>query len=162
MKFASLLVATVFVSQASGAEWEYPAGGPTLTIKHIVGKAGKFSSSQTLTKDTPEKVFLWYAKQLGLSEDNGLVLKAKSGFNRIEKSNKTAGQHVRDADGEKWGAVILSSLTADHANVQIFVRPENDPQHDITISIAQTGKGTLVTVIQSVPSKAGKNGAKTK
>jgi hypothetical protein len=46
--------------------------------------------------------------------------------------------------------------------VQIFVRPENDPQHDITISIAQTGKGTLVTVIQSVPSKAGKNGAKTK
>lgn len=164
MKLASLLIliAAAMVSQVSGADWEYPTGGRTTTIKHIVGKAGKFDSYQTLTKDSPEKVVLWYAKQLGFSENKHLVRMAKAGFHTITKPHSTSDVLVRDTDKEKWGAVILSSLSAEHANVQIFVRPENDPKHDITISIDQTAKGTLVTVIQSLPSEAKKNVAKAK
>ena len=164
MKLASLLIliGAFSVSQASGADWGYPVDGPTSTVKHIVGKAGKFHSYRTLTKDSPEKVVLWYAKQLGLSENKHLVQMAKAGFHTITKSHSTSDILVRDTDEEKWGAVILSSLSADHANVQIFVRPENDPQNDLTISITQIPTGTAISVIQSVPSEDKKNVAKAK
>ena len=164
MKVASLLIliAAVSVSQASGAEWEYPAGGPTGSGEHSVGKAGNFHSYQTLTKDSPEKVVLWYAKRFGLKDDNGLVEHAKSGFGNLETMNKVTYTVVRDTDQEKWGALFFATLSPDYANVHIFVRPENKAENDLTISITQIPTGTAISVIQSVPSEDKKNVAKAK
>ena len=164
MKFASLLIliAVVSVSQVSGAEWEYPAGGPTGSGEASVGKAGQLHSYNTLTKDRPEKVILWYAKQMGLGEDHGLVEKANTGFDKLDRINTGDYIVVRDTDKEKSGALIIATLSADHAHVHIFIRPENDSNNDMTISITKTPMGTAISVIQSVPTKANKNVAKTK
>jgi hypothetical protein len=164
MKLASplILIAAVSVSQASGADWDYPTGGPTSISESSLGKAGKFRTYQILTKDKSEKVTLWYAEQLGLGEDNGLVKAAEAGFDQLETHSTFDYVVGRDTNKEKWGALILASVSAKHASVQIFVRPENDPSYDVTISIHQTSMGTLVTVIQSVPTEAKQNVAKAK
>jgi hypothetical protein len=162
MKFASLiiLIAAVSVSQASGADWDYPRGGPTGITESGLGKVGKFRTYTTLTKDKPEKVILWYADQLGLGEDVGVVKAAEAGFDQLETDRRFEGEHIV-ANEEKWDALILWSFSAEHANVQILVQPEDDPSSDVTISISQTSKGTLVSVIQ-VPTEARKNVAKAK
>jgi hypothetical protein len=67
---------------------------------------------------------------------------------------------VRDTDEEKSGTLISTMLSPEIAHIQIFIRPENDPENDLTISIAKTAKGTAVSVIQSLPSEAKENVAK--
>ena len=160
MKLASLLIliSAVSVSQASGADWDYPRGGPTNIGESSLGKAGRFRTCQILTKDKPAKVLLWYAEKLGLGENHGLVKLAEAGFDQLETNRRFEGEHIviRDTNEEKWGALILWTFSAEHANVQILVQPENDPSNDVTISINQTSKGTFVSVIQ-VPTEARKN-----
>lgn len=165
MKLASLLVviAAVSASQASGGDWNYPRGGPTGITESSLGKAGEFRTYLILTRDKPEKVILWYAEQLGLGEDVGVVKAAEAGFDQLETNMRFEGEHivVPDLNEEKWDALILWTFSAEHANIQILAQPENDPSNDVTISINQTSKGTLVSVIQ-VPTEARKNVAKAK
>lgn len=158
--FTALLLASVTLlprMQTQAAEWEYPKdGGRTDSSKHIVGKAGAFQSYQTITQDSPEKVVLWYAKQLGLDDDHRLVRRANMGF-RVSKNQKGVTKlHtllVRGKMAEKLGGIYLETVTPESVNVQMFVRPESDAQQDLTISISSTAKETLITVIRSIPKR---------
>lgn len=165
MKLASLLVliAAVMVSQAFGADWEYPPGGPTGTSEHTLGKTGKFHTYHTVTKDSPEKVILWYAQKLNLKNDDELVKMAQAGFGKLEGVEQLGPNGMgRDFPTDKWGALYSATLSPKHANVHIFVRPENDSINDLTISITQTPTGTAISVIQSLPSKNTTKVAKAK
>jgi hypothetical protein len=152
MNSLSLLVLALSLSsqQPAEARWYYPADGPTSQAEHSVGKAGDFRSYATVTKDSPEKVALWYAKRLGLGDDHALVKLANVGFRQIKTAQE--GNHivVRDTDVEKMGGLIAWTLSTDGAHVHILVRPENDSTRDISISIVQLSSGTSISVVQSV------------
>ncbi len=164
MKLASLLILalTVTISHAQGADWEYPTGGPTGTSEKSAGRTGNFHCYRIITKDSPEKVVLWYAKQLELRKDHSLVEKAKAGFNKLERLNQLSYMVLWDTESEEWGAIIYGTVSPEIAHIHFFVRPENKSEKDVAISIAKTAKGTAVSVIRSVPSEARKNVAKAK
>jgi len=154
MKLGSLLLmATVMVSPAFGTEWAFPEDGPSSSGDSMLGKSGKSYEYHTVTNHSPEEVVLWYAKKMKLGENHDLVKKAKAGFQSLDKQAMLSYNVVRDTDEEESGTIISAMLSPEIAHIQIFIRPENDPQNDVTISIAKTSKGTAVSVIQSLPSE---------
>lgn len=149
-----LIVAAVSAPRPKADMWDYPAGGPSSTAQRSLATTGNFRSFATVTKDPPEKVVLWYAKRLGLGDNDGLVKAAEAGFGKLETPLEGHDGVAHDTDAEKWGALIEYSLSADSAHVHILVRPENDAAKDVAISINQSTKGTAISVIASVPPEA--------
>ncbi|MDA1016690.1 MAG: hypothetical protein O3A00_19810 [Planctomycetota bacterium] len=71
---ALLFIAVAISTQQLAADmWNYLADGPASQAEHSVGKAGNFRSFKTVTKERPEKVILWYAKKLKISDDYALA-----------------------------------------------------------------------------------------
>jgi hypothetical protein len=155
MSLLSLLlsVAAISATPSNSDTWDYPAGGQVSSEQHSLGKAGEFHSYSTVTKDSPEKVILWYAKRLGLSENNSVVIAAEAGFGKLKVPHEGRIGIVRDTDAEKWGALFNYNLSADYVHANLFVRPENDAENDLAISIHQSPQGTTISVIQSVHRK---------
>ncbi len=164
MKFASLLVliATTMLSPAFGTEWEFPEDGPSSSGETMLGKTGNFRYFQTVTTHRPEEVVLWYAKKLKLGESHDLVKKAKAGFRSLDKLTSLSFNEVRDTNEEKSGAIISAMLSPEIAHIQIFFRPENNPDSDLTISIAKTSTGTAISVIESLADQNSKNLARAR
>ena len=152
MTSSSLLFVALTIPslQPAQARWEYPADGGTSYDEISTSKSGKIRCYATVVKASPETVVLWYAKQLGLDRDHGVVQQANAGYRQLK--NRHIGGYVIDhnTDDRQLAAVIETAYSAESAHVHILVRPDHDSKQDISISIVQVPSGTSISVIQSV------------
>ena len=142
-----LLLGIAATTQAADL-WDYPAGRRGVN-QVSAGNAGQLRVFNCRTIDSVETVFLWYAKRLGLKDDHRLSVTASKGFSTLENSAHFDYGFGHDTKDKRDHSQMMAHVARNDTHVTFLHRPDFKRPSSITISIAQTCKGTSVHVIQS-------------
>ena len=157
-----LIIATLFMWMAclasasiandADSQWDYPkAGGPAGVSEESTGRAGNFRTFHCTTKDSTEKVALWYATRLGLPDKHSLVMAARDGFSKLEKDSIISGGFGHDTEERTDDTRILAVLSPKHAQITLLHRPDFAGKRYVSISITSIPDGkTSVVVMQPI------------
>lgn len=150
-----LLLVSHSASRSEDSPWDYSNMGRFGVSEMRAGRAGEFRTYHHTSNDAVEKVVIWYAKRLGLTEDDRLVVAARNGFANLENDRIINAGSGHDTDECKDHTAIVALLSRKHAHITFLHRQSFDGKQDITISITSTADGqTSIVVIEPTTSEA--------
>lgn len=144
----------LFVDRAVAQEnpWAYPAGRSGTNFVSA-GRAGELRVYECETKDSIEKVVLWYGKRLRLAENHSLMAAASKGFGNNANHELSLGSGY-DTGQRRDYTQVLAHLRKGGPHISLWHRPDFRQPDTITISIAKGSAATSIHVIEPLMRKA--------